>query len=185
MITLAADCLLFKLANGESIPFSADMISVDLAGQTSKWFDEDFVQDAAKAVFHYFKHEKRRQMISVAEFAEALERVLGGFAAAAELPLASNPPPEVVEADLARLASESEEVWELVFFPRLRQELRASLSKSPQVLRFRNLRDCVKQLLGTERWGGRCRALEEQILAYLRQCLTAEVGSGNCSLVVR
>ncbi len=185
MITLAADCLIFQLANGESIPFSSDMISVDLAGETGKWFDESFVQDAAKAVFHYFKHEKGRETISVGEFAEALEKVLGGFAEAAELPRESSPGPEIGEADLARLAHDSGEGWELFFYRRLREELRARARNRPEVLRFRNLRQCVKQLLGARRWGGRCRTLEEQILSYLRECLTAEVSSGTCSLLVR
>ena len=30
MITLASECLLFELANGESVPFSAEMISVEI-----------------------------------------------------------------------------------------------------------------------------------------------------------
>jgi len=29
MISLAADCLLFELTNGESAPFSAEMLSVE------------------------------------------------------------------------------------------------------------------------------------------------------------
>ena len=33
MITLASDCLLFELATGESIPYSADMISVEAGGR--------------------------------------------------------------------------------------------------------------------------------------------------------
>jgi len=32
MITLAWDCLMFQMASGESIPFSAEMISVELSG---------------------------------------------------------------------------------------------------------------------------------------------------------
>ncbi len=184
MITLAADCLVFQLANGENVPFSSDMISIDLEGDTAKWFDEDFVRDATKAVFYYFKHEKGRQTVSIAEFAEALEHVLEGFATAAELHSRPESVPGVVEADLARLARESTDGWELMFFPRLRQEVRQHAQTSPSLLRFNGLRDCVKHLLGAQRWGDRCRILEDQILSYLRQCLTAEVRSGNCSLVV-
>ncbi|HWH70149.1 MAG TPA: hypothetical protein VNT26_12245, partial [Candidatus Sulfotelmatobacter sp.] len=65
MITLAADCMLFRLAGGESIPFSAEMISVELMGETAQWFDPEFVRHAANAVFHYFKHELGRQSVSV------------------------------------------------------------------------------------------------------------------------
>ncbi len=185
MITLAADCLVFQLANGESVPFSSDMVSVDLAGETSKWFDPEFVQNATKAVFHYFKHEKGRQTVSIGEFAEALQHVLEGFATAAELPSGTGAGPELGEADLARLAHESSDGWELLFFPRLREEVRRQARNSPRLLRFSGLRDCVKHLLGARRWGSRCRTLEEQILAYLRECLTAEAGSASCSLLVQ
>ncbi len=184
MITLAADCLVFKLASGENVPFSSDMISVELAGNTSQWFDQDFVHDATKAVFHYFKHEQGRETVSVGEFAEALERVLGGFAKAADLPVNGTVAPGVIEADLALLARESSDGWELRFFPRLRQEVRQQVRKGPRLLRFHGLRECVKQLLGARRWGGRCRTLEEQILYYLQQCLTEEMRSGSCSLMV-
>ena len=61
MITLAADCLLVEMATGESIPFSADMACVELAGGTAELFDEEFVRHAARAVFHYFKHELGRR----------------------------------------------------------------------------------------------------------------------------
>ena len=79
MITLAADCLIFEMANGEGVPFSSDMISIELTGQSKQCFEPDFVRHAAKAVFHFFKHELGRQTVSVAEFAEALEKVLRGF----------------------------------------------------------------------------------------------------------
>ncbi len=184
MITLAADCLVFRLANGENVPFSSDMVSVDLMGESAKWFDPDFVRDAAKAVFHYFKYEKGRQTVSVGEFAEALEQVLNGFATAAEAPVDPGRPGGIEETDLLRLAQETSHGWELLFFPRLRQEVRERARKSPRMVRFSGLRDCVKQLLGTQRWTSRCRTMEEQILVYLRQCLCAEAPSGNCSLMV-
>ncbi len=185
MITLAADCLVFKLANGENVPFSSDMVSVDLMGETSKWFDVEFVRDATKAVFYYFKHEQGRETVTVGEFTQALERVLQGFAAAADLPVGSGAQDAVIESDLARLARESSECWELVFFPRLRQEVRLHAQKNPRLLRFNGLRDCVKQLVGAQRWGDRCRVVEEQIVCYIRECLTAESKPGSCSLMVR
>ena len=41
MITLASDCLLFELASGESVPYSADMVSVELEGDTAESFDAE------------------------------------------------------------------------------------------------------------------------------------------------
>ena len=92
MITLASDCLLFELASGESVPYSAEMVSVELEGDTAELFDAEFVRHAANAVFYYFKHELRRQTVSVGEFAGALEKLLRGFATTAQQSKAANSP---------------------------------------------------------------------------------------------
>jgi hypothetical protein len=183
MIALASDCLLFLSASGESVPLSAEMISIELLGDTAEWFDSDFVHHAANAVFHYFKQDLGRQTVTVSEFAAALEKVLRGF----RPPIAAASPsaPSVVESDLCRLARESGEALELFFFPRLRAELRHKMQQAPRVLRFRGLRSCVMQLAGARRWTPRCRTLEEQIVAYVRGCLTAEPGQTHLSLVVQ
>src|SRR6185295_13622597 len=134
MITLASDCLLFQLANGESVPFSADMISVELTGDKSGMFDPHFVQHATNAVFHYFKNDLGRLTITVGEFAGALEKVLHGFGLCAQTPDPENGVgPRVLESDLRQLACECGKGYELFFFPRLRDELRIKLKLSPQV----------------------------------------------------
>ena len=74
--------------------------------------------------------------------------------------------------------------FELLFFPRLRHELRTQLRQSPRVVRFRGLRGCVKQLAGARRWSHRCEKLQDQIVEYLRGCLTAEPEQNECALVV-
>lgn len=184
MITLAADCLLFRMTNGETVPFSAEMISVELLGETARLFEPEFVRHAANAVFHYFKHELGRQSLTLGEFAGALEKVLRGF----HLPTAEPSPPvwpgSVCESDLCDLVRESGQGCELFFFPRLRDELRRQLHYEPRVLRFRGLRGCVKQLAGARRWSSRCRQLEEQIVEYLRECLGADAGAKEYSLLV-
>jgi len=50
MIALSSDCLLFQTSNGESIPFSAEMISVELSGEGVGGFDPEFLKQAASAV---------------------------------------------------------------------------------------------------------------------------------------
>jgi hypothetical protein len=183
MITLAADCLLFRLAGGESIPFSAEMISVEMMGESAEWFDPEFVQHAAKAVFHYFKAELGRQTVTVGEFAGALEKVLRGF----KLRMPEPEPmsrPGVLRFDLALLAGESSQGWELFFFPRLRKELRQQMQQAPHLVRFHGLRRCVKTLVGARRWSLRCQDLEDQIVAYLRQCLNTEPRPPKFSMVV-
>jgi len=180
MIALAQNCLLFRLADGESIPFTADMIAVELVDETACRFDAEFVLHAANAVFHYFKRDLARESVTVPEFAEALEKVLRGFSpSAARYGIAAFP---VLESDLRQLAAESGKGCELFFFPLLRRELREHLGRTPGVVRFVGLRGCVKQLVGARRWNLRCRNLEEQIVEFLRECLTAEDKLAACAL---
>jgi hypothetical protein len=194
MIALSSDCLLFRMSSGESIPFSAEMISIELVGESTERFDADFVRQAAHAVFHYFKLDLGRQTVSVGEFAEALEKVLQGLTPAAPegspvnesvTEAARGTEEGISESDLCRLACESGEGCELFFFPLLRAELRRQLSRSPRVLRFRGLRGCVKQLTGARRWNLRCRTLQDQIVGYVRECLSAEAQEASVSVVVR
>lgn len=184
MIALASDYLLFQMASGESEPFSLEMISVEIIGETAEGFDPEFVKYATGAVFHYFKHELRRQIVTTGEFSGALEKVLRSFSLSSLSSAGAKRELVVLESDLRRLAVESGKGSELFFFPRLRDELRAKLHQSPQLVRFRGLRTCVKQLAGAQRWSPRCRILENQIVEYLRGCLTAEDPHTRCALLV-
>jgi hypothetical protein len=185
MIALASDCLLFQTPEGESIPFSAEMISIELMGSSSKLLDADFVKQASKAVFHYFRNELRRETVSVAEFADALEKVLRSFGYRVLSDSdASTADQRILDADLRQIATEAAGGCELFFFPRLRDELRLQLKKEPRMVRFHGLRSCVKQLTGARRWSNRCQTLEEKILAFLRECLSAETPHLECALLV-
>jgi len=168
-------------------------VTVELMGDSAEWLDAEMVEHAAGAVLHYFKSEKGQNTVSVAEFSEALERVLRGLGLDVkasdhpEAPVTKTlpmPPPRIVEADLEKLTGESSLGCELVFFPRLRDALRRELDGTPLLLRFRGLRECVKQLVGAKRWGPQCQALNDQIVDYLRCCLGAEKSGANCALMV-
>ncbi len=184
MIALASDCLVFELASGESVPMSAEMISVEVAGDASNLFDAEFLKNTSHAVFHYFKYELGRQRVSLGEFSGALEKVLRSMALVAKSPHAP-PGQTVLESDLRQLVSAPGGGCELFFFPRLREELRQKLRQGPGVVRFCGLRPCVKRLAGVRRWTLRCRAIEEQVVSFLRQCLEAEHSQGRTALVVR
>jgi len=184
MIALQSDHLIFQLTNGESVPCSAEMITIEIAGNSEGLIDTEMLRHAAASVFHYFKCEMERQSVTVGEFAVALEKVLRGFGLTL---YADEPPPladEPLAADLGRIARESADSLELFFFPRLRDALRAQLRQSPRVLHFRGLRGCVKQLAGAQRWSARCEKMQEQVVGYLRECLTAEPEQKACALVV-
>ena len=65
-----------------------------------------------------------------------------------------------------------------------RDELRRQMSQTPRVLRFRGLRCCVKRLAGAQRWSLRCQCLQDRIVEYLRECLSAERRQTDFALVV-
>lgn len=86
MILMHPDYLLFRVGNGETIPCSAEVATVELLGDACALCDPELVRGAASAVLHYFKHELGRDCVSVAEFAEALARVLRSFGLKVALP---------------------------------------------------------------------------------------------------
>ena len=186
MIHLRPDCLVFKTKTGENIPCSVADVSVELVGAALGGVDEEIIQNAAQAVLYYFKTELGRTSVTIGEFTEALEKALRGLGLeinSATPEMVS--PPRVLEYDLQHLAGESETAgFELIFFSRLRAELRLKLNQSPQVLRFRGLRGCVLQLSGAKRWSVRCQSLSDQIVDFLRTCLQTENERASCALVV-
>lgn len=188
MIWMSSEYLLFKMPTGESMAFSSEAIAVEIVDETEGQLSSEFVKQAANAVYHYFKNELGRETVTVAEFAEAMEKALDGFEVsvmADRQPAARREHDErVVQSNLEHLAVGSDAAFELTFFPRLRDQLRSHLSGAPRVVRFSGLRNCVKQLTGAKRWSPRCRALEGQIVAYMRECLHSDAGRSDCTLVV-
>jgi hypothetical protein len=73
---------------------------------------------------------------------------------------------------------------ELAFFPRLRVAVQAQFQLTPGFVRFHGLRDCVKSLLGAERWSPRCDYLRDQIVEFLRRTLSKETAGDPCALLV-
>ena len=186
MIQLHSHCLVFETANGEHIPCAVEDVSVEVIGEALEQLDHEVVKEAAAAVLHYFKVERQQTVVTIAEFTAALEEVLRGLglsvssAQAKTAPELSGP---VAETSLADLAAETGDGGELLFFPRLREEMRTQLSQSPRLMRFNGLHDCVKRLVGARRWCDRCRAMSDQIVGFLRQCLD-ENHRSDCALVV-
>lgn len=184
MILLADNFLFFKLPSGESVPFSAEMISVELADGAGKPFEQDFVEHAAASVFHYFKHDLGRKTVSVAEFASAFESVLNGLGLKLDSGRVSESRDESANKDLQLLAFHAGDACELAFFPRLRTAVHAQFQLTPRIVRFHGLRGCVKRLLGAERWSPRCDHLRDQIVEFLRRTLHKETAGSSCALLV-
>src|SRR5207249_4445099 len=185
MILLRPDCLVFKTPNGENIPCSVQEVSIELIGGAAvDCLDKEMIQNAATAVLHYFREELGRTSVTMGEFSEALEQALSSLGFKIKPAPPQSDRSRVAEADLLRLAFQSGKGCELFFFGCLREEVRRKLDLSPEVLCFRGLRVCVKQLTGAKRWNRRCQSLNDQIVDYLRTCLTSEKGGGSCALIV-
>lgn len=182
MIALKSDCLLFQLNNGESIPCSSAMISIEIVGEAANSPDAEMLRHAAASVFHYFKVELERESVTVGEFSLALEKVLQHLGYTIHTGAAAEE--GVSQADLGCLAREAGDSLELFFFPRLRDELHHRLRQSPRVLRFSGLRGCVKQLAGARRWSPRCEQIQDRIVDFLRECMNREEEKPGCALVV-
>ena len=183
MILLRSDCLVFEMSNGEKIPCSASTVTVELMGSAVDLLDREMVQHAAAAVLHYFQNDLQRTEVTLSEFTEALEKALRGLG----LNVMCDSPAKnekTTTADLRMLAAESGKEFELGFFSRLREQVRKELQSSPQLLRFFGLRSCVKQLAGAQRWCPRCEKLSDQIVEFLRGCVTQENPPAPCGLLV-
>ena len=183
MILLRSDCLVFEMSNGEKIPCSASTVTVELMGAAVELLDREVVQNAAAAVLHYFQNDLQRTEVTLSEFTEALEKALRrlGLNVTCDAPSRQE---RTTTADLRTLAAEAGKAFELGFFARLRDEVRRELKSSPQLLRFHGLRGCVKQLVGAQRWCPRCEQLSDQIVEFLRGCVTRENPPEPCGLLV-
>jgi hypothetical protein len=185
MMQLNPDYLIFKTTNGEKIPCSVELVAIELMGDAISFVDSEIIHNAAAAVLHYFKNELGQVSVSVGEFSLALERVLRGFGLNVKTESEQDQPEvRVAEADLRDVAASAGKGFELFFFPHLRDEMRRKLDEEPHVVRFNGLRDCVKQIVGAQRWSQRCETLNDQIVDYLRTCLTTESKKETCALVV-
>jgi hypothetical protein len=184
MILLRPDCLVFETPAGENVPCPVKDVTIEFIGDAAGLLEQETLENAAAAVLHFFRVEQQRQSITIAEFSAALEKVL------ASLGLKVKPEPVLpepnstrpcIEADLCLLVGDG---GELFFFPRLRDEIRRRLDGPPLVLRFHGLRACVRHLTGARRWTSQCRALNDQIVEFLRSCFAHEAGGRGSALVV-
>lgn len=179
MIQLHPDYLFFQTQSGEMVPCSAESVTIELIGDAASFLDPMLVREAAAAVVHFFKYEQQRDVVSVGEFSQALEKVLRGLG----FTVVGDESPDKV-GDLAEVARVAEDGFEMLFYQRLREEFRRQASTPSEVMMFRGLRRCVKRLLGMKRWGPRCEVMSDQIVTFLRGCLVADGGSIPRGLVV-
>lgn len=179
MTPLPHDSLVFKLATAGPIPCTEGAVQFEVGGDAATFVDAEFLRHAAAAVLDYFRNELNRSSVTPQEFTSALETILHSFGLTQIS--AEKSEAQIADSDLSKLA---EDGMELLFFQRLREELRRQLQPAPRVVRFHGLRDCVKKLTGAKRWSDRCQKLNDQIVEFLRNSLSAETPARPCGLVV-
>lgn len=188
MIQLASECLVFQNPNGDLIPCASELVSVELVGGEDL-VDPEILKNAAATVLHYFRVELCRDTVTLGEFSEALERVLRKFGVSVQSKIKGAPETyaqaPVAVKSLVALAREAGNAGELAFFPRLREAVRDQLDQAPGLMCFSDLRACVKHLTGARRWSPRCQVLGDQIVEFLRGCVTNDNRGRKCALVVR
>jgi hypothetical protein len=150
--------------------------------------DEEIIKQASEGVLHYFKSELGKTSVTISEFSAALEHALRALGLQVSSPDGKDSKvpetPRVVRSDLAHLAGIAEQGFELMFFGRLRSALLEVLEQSPDIVHFRGLRPCVKQLLQAKRWSAGCQQLNDQIVDFLRSCFDSQRRSTDCALLV-
>lgn len=192
MIQLRSDCLVFEVESGDKIPCSVEKLTIEVLSDSLDKVDPEVIQQAAKAVLHYFKDDLGRDTVTVEEFTSALEEVLKGLGYTVESSASVTPPAptlhpgEVVEANLEQMAREAGDDLELKFFPRLRSELKLLLQNSPEprIVRFHGLRPCAKRLARVQRWCPKSEQVSDEIVSFLRDCWGAEGIRRKCALMV-
>ena len=184
MIRLHPDCLIIKMSSGEQFPCPAEIVTVELIGEAASWMSEEVVKNVAAAVLHFFKEEQGRDVVSVAEFSEVLEDVLQGFGYSVGNHCMGKAKRMFRNTNINDIIPDSDGELELAMYQRLRSEMKRLLENTPDELRFSGLRGCVKRVLHAQRWSAKCQKLNDQIVAFLRECMDAHAAS-NCSLVVK
>lgn len=187
MIQLHSDCLVFEVKGGDKIPCSVEQLTIEVLSESLAAISPEVIQQAARAVLHYFKDDLGRETVTVDEFTAALEKVLSGFGfqVHAGSQGVEGETESVAEADLEAMADSGNEGLEMAFYTRLRGELRTLLSAEPRMVRFHGLRSCAKRLARVRRWCPRSEQVRDEIVRFLRDCWSAEHPRQRCALVVK
>ncbi len=185
MIQLNPDCVVLELNDGNSLPCSVELMTVDLLGENASWIDPAILKNINQAVILYLREELGKHLVSFQEYAEVLEQVMKGFGFDFSLNTPTNASPTQVEkTDISDWLGRKECGFELMMFQRLRKELSRKLTEQPPgVLWIHGLRKCVKNHLGARRWSRKCQDLNDQMISFIRECFDRNA-QPDCSLIL-
>ena len=182
MIRLRSDCLIIQISGGEQFPCPVEVVATGLIGKAVDWMSPEVIQNVTAAVLHFFREEQDREVVSVAEFSEALESVLQNLGYSVNAAVKQKR--MIRNANINDWIRESEGEMELAMYLRLRLEMERLLKNTPSELRLIGLHGCVKRVLRARRWSRRCQVFRDQVVSFMRQCFD-EHASADCLLVVK
>lgn len=180
MIQLNPDCIMMELEGGNALPCSVEIMTVELLGENASWMDPEILQNICQAVILYLRDELGKESVSFHEFTRVLEEVLRGFGFDMTVPQAVSSSGRVDKTDICEWLGRQDTGLELILFQRLREELAKRLEhEPPSVLWIHGLRNFVKSQLGARRWSRKCQHLNDQLIAFIRDCFDRQANTGS------
>ncbi|MDG1889703.1 MAG: hypothetical protein P8L18_00220 [Verrucomicrobiota bacterium] len=180
MIQLNPDCVMVELENGQALPHSVELVTVEFLGDAASWMDPECLRSICEGVVIYLRDELGKGVVPLHEFARVLGAVMRDLGFDANLPLQPDNLGRVYKTDIGDWLGRHDLGFDLMLFKRLREEMCRRLDgEAPSVLWIHGIRKCVKRHLGARRWSQRCQLLNDQLVAFIRACFDREADKGS------
>lgn len=164
---------------------------VEIAGKGGSLPEKKIVREAILAVVHYIKSELKKDVVSASEFSEMLKAVLEGFGYHVNVVVknqakeAPKRKPKTAFVNLDEIVDDTGNRYELFFFDSLAKKMKESLRKNPKLLCINGLHECVKKIVGVNKWNDRCRNLSEEIVSFARSQFRTHGNKKQSALLIR
>jgi len=171
------------------LDFGKELI-IEIAGKNGELPEKDIIREAILAVVHYIKNDLKKEAIPTDEFSEMLEAVLEGFGYHVKAIVKNGVREEkemreTVCVNLDEIVSDNKNCYELFFFDQLAKTIKESLEKSPNVLYINGLQECVKKIVGVNKWTKKCSRLSDEIVCFARSQFEALSNKKKSGLVIK
>jgi len=156
--------------------------SIDRAAKTSghsRWWSEQ----VADSILYYFKKESCITSVTTVEIRELVSKVLAKIGAD-EVAQSFSPLPPRFNLSLHAIAIQSGPGFELMFFNRLRERLKAISGRAFSCVNLYGLKSTVKFICGRKSWRRRCIEFEREILDAAHDILAEPLCNQPIQLVI-
>jgi len=123
-------------------------------------------RDISRGVESFLMNHYKGSVIDSADLFARIEKTLEALGlnhVAAKMD--KTPPP--VRISLSELARRAGTGYELAFFHLLEEQLKSAATGGATVVEFHGLTNCVRRLVATKKWTGRCESLKREITAFV------------------